>query len=264
MNIGHDATHPEPAASSRAATQPPITPPRPARAQQSRALERRQAIVETTWQLISQRGFDATSVNTIISELGISKGSFYHHFQSKAAVLDALVERLTTDVTRRVQEDNAHAPAITRLNAFIQSGWQWHEEHAAISAEMFTVMLRPENSTLMVQITATEQRVFRPLLEDIISQGIAEHSFEVPNATIATDFLMPLLSDSLLRISRAAINGDLNTARFVAQINFLRVSLERMLGAAPESLAASIPNEHAMSLVVEFLSHFQTAPASDK
>ena len=232
--------------------------------QQARAVERRQAIVETTWQLISQRGFDATSVNTIISELGISKGSFYHHFQSKAAVLDALVEMLTTDVSRRVQIDNADAPAIARLNAFIQSGWQWHEEHAAISAEMFTVMLRPENSALMLRISATEQRVFRPLLEDIIAQGIAERSFDVPNATIAADFLIPLLNDSLLRVCRAAINGDLDTAGFVAQIDFLRESLERMLGAQRGSLAASIPDTRALGLVVKFLGHFQTTPARDK
>ena len=231
--------------------------PQQTRARQTRALERRQAILETTWQLICTRGFDATGVNNIISELGISKGSFYHHFHSKAAVLDAVIEMLTTDVIRRVQADNARAPAVARLNALIQSGWQWHEEHAAISAEMFTVMMRPENTALLLQISATEQRVLRPLFENIIAQGIAEQSFDVPDATIATDFLLPFVDATLLRISRNAINGDLDTTGFIAQINFLRQSLERMLGAPAGALAAAVPDEQTLGLVVAFLDYFQ-------
>lgn len=225
---------------------------------QTRSRVRRQAIIDTAWRLISTRGFDATSVNTIISELGISKGSFYHHFQNKAAVLDAVTELLTRDVSRRVQADHAHASALTRLNAFIRSGWQWQQEHAAISAEMFIVMLRPENLTLMLQITNTEQRVLRPFLHDIIAQGIAEQSFNVPDAEIAADFLMPIFSDTLVRICSAAINNELDAAGFIRQIDFLRLSVERILGAADGALAPSIPDHHSMGLAVEFLNRFQT------
>ncbi len=233
---------------------------KPAPRRQDRAIARREAIIETTWQLISHRGIDATSVNTIISELGISKGSFYHHFPSKAAVLDAVAEMLTTDVVRRVAADNENTPALNRLNAFVQSGWQWHEQHADVSADIVNVLLRPENSALLQQLTATEQRLYRPLLEDIIAQGMAEKIFDVSDAAIATNFVIPLLSDNLLRMISAVMNGELDAPGFVAQLDFLRQSLERVLGAPKNALLSLIPLAETPELVADLFKHFQARP----
>lgn len=231
--------------------------PKPEPKRQERAIARREAILETAWQLIGERGLDATSVNTVISELGISKGSFYHHFPSKAALLDAIVAMLTHDALQRVTIDNANTPAIDRLNAYIQSGWQWHEEHVAVSADMLTVMLRPENSTLLQQISATEQRIVRPLLENIIAQGIEEKSFDVSDAGIATEFVLPLLSDSLLRVVSAALDGTLDQQGFIAQLEFLGQSLGRILGAPPNALVELVPNANTPELVADLFEHFE-------
>jgi len=231
---------------------------KPAPRRQNRAIARREAIIETTWQLISSRGFDATSVNTIISELGISKGSFYHHFPSKAAVLEAVTEMLTADVVRRVAADNANASALNRLNAFIQSGWQWHEEHTTVSADMANVLLRPENSALLAQLTTTEQNLCRPLLANIITQGMAEQSFDVSDAAIATEFVLPLLSDNLLRMISTVIRGELDAQGFLAQLDFLRQSLERVLGAPANTLLEPIPLAEAPQLVTDLFNHFET------
>ena len=40
------------------------------------------------------------------------------------------------------------------------------------STQIFYVMLKPENSELRQRVSATEQCVCQPLLEDIITQGI--------------------------------------------------------------------------------------------
>ena len=117
-------------------------------------------------------------------------------------------------------------------------------------------MLRPENAMLLQQINATEQRVVRPLFEDIIAQGIKEQSFDVADPIIATDFVMPLLSDSLLRMISAAIGGTLDQAGFVAHLEFLRQSLARILGAPPNALVELVPNANAPGLVADLFEHF--------
>jgi len=229
---------------------------------QSRASQRRKDIVTTAWRLIVERGYEATSLNTLIAELGISKGSLYHHFQSKAAVVDAVVEMLTTEVTQRVDADNQGAPAIDRLCAFIRSGWEWHDDHQSVSTEIFHVMLRPENSELLGRITKTERRVFHPVLNAIIEQGIAEGAFKVPNAALATDLLMPMLSDALLRSAGEIMQGQLDAPGFVAQLEFLQYALEQILGAAAGSMHAAIPaNALSLNDVDEFITLLQaTSP----
>lgn len=235
------------------------------RARPSRATQRRQDIVTTAWRLIVERGYEATSLNTLIAELGISKGSLYHHFQSKAAVVDAVVEMITTEVLQRVAADNEGAQAIDRLCAFIRSGWEWHDDHQSVSTEMFHVMLRPENTELLGRITRTERRVFRPLLEAIIEQGRKEGVFKVKNAALATDFLMPMLSDALIRSAGDIMQGKLDAQGFVGQLEFLQYALEQILGAAPGSLHHAIP-ANALSLddVNEFIKLLQsTAPSGE-
>lgn len=212
---------------------------------QTRSTNRRNAIVSAAWQLISERGYDDTSVNTIISELGISKGSFYHHFASKAAVIDAVVEMLTREVAQRVAADNLNASALVRLIAFIRAGREWHDEHTTVSTQITIVMLRPENTELLARITATERQVLRPLLEDIIDQGRTDNLFKVSSAALAADLLLPMLSDALVRIGREIIAGELAANRLIEQLKFLQYAVEQILGTPAGSLGGANPATQA-------------------
>jgi AcrR family transcriptional regulator len=59
-----------------------------------KADERRTEILDAAQGLFMGRGYDATTVNDLITAVGISKGAFYHHFASKDDVLRALVWRV--------------------------------------------------------------------------------------------------------------------------------------------------------------------------
>ena len=47
-------------------------------------------IVAAAWKLFYQQGYDNTTVEEIIAESGTSKGSFYHYFEGKDALLSSL------------------------------------------------------------------------------------------------------------------------------------------------------------------------------
>ncbi|MBE6799221.1 MAG: TetR/AcrR family transcriptional regulator [Ruminococcaceae bacterium] len=47
-------------------------------------------IVSAAWKLFYDKGYDATTVEDIVWESGTSKGSFYHYFESKDALLSSL------------------------------------------------------------------------------------------------------------------------------------------------------------------------------
>lgn len=53
----------------------------------------RKAIMDAAEALIYDHGFAATSVDAVIERAGVTKGAFFHHFKSKAALGLALVER---------------------------------------------------------------------------------------------------------------------------------------------------------------------------
>lgn len=60
----------------------------------------KQEILEASLELFSVHGFEATSIAQIASAVGIRKASLYSHFESKQAILDALVEELLQQYER--------------------------------------------------------------------------------------------------------------------------------------------------------------------
>ena len=51
-------------------------------------------ILEASLELFSVQGFEATSISQIAGAVGIRKASLYSHFESKQAILDALVQEV--------------------------------------------------------------------------------------------------------------------------------------------------------------------------
>ena len=50
----------------------------------------REKIIDTAWRLFHENGFSGTTINDIIREAEISKGTFYYYFRSKDDMLDTL------------------------------------------------------------------------------------------------------------------------------------------------------------------------------
>ena len=53
---------------------------------------RREEVIETAERLFYSRGYEKTSVQDILDEMHFSKGGFYHHFESKLQLLEAICE----------------------------------------------------------------------------------------------------------------------------------------------------------------------------
>ena len=47
-------------------------------------------IIEAAWRLFYRQGYDDTTVEEIIAESGTSRGSFYHYFEGKDALLSSV------------------------------------------------------------------------------------------------------------------------------------------------------------------------------
>ena len=65
----------------------------------------KQEILKASLELFSVQGFEATSISQIAGAVGIRKASLYSHFESKQAILDALVK----DVLEQYEEHSIFA-----------------------------------------------------------------------------------------------------------------------------------------------------------
>ncbi len=57
-----------------------------------------QKILDATLRLFLEKGYEQTTILDIVDEMGgLTRGAFYHHFESKEEVLDALTTKLFCD-----------------------------------------------------------------------------------------------------------------------------------------------------------------------
>lgn len=55
----------------------------------------REQILDTATRLFLQQGYEHTTIQNIIDQLGgLTKGAVYHHFSSKEAILNAVAARI--------------------------------------------------------------------------------------------------------------------------------------------------------------------------
>ncbi len=54
----------------------------------------KQKIIDVSWALFLEKGFEKTTVEDILKGVGISKGTFYHYFSGKDALLSTLADVL--------------------------------------------------------------------------------------------------------------------------------------------------------------------------
>lgn len=65
---------------------------------QKKALETKDKIYKAAYLLFKNYGFDNVSVDSIVESAGVSKGTFYVHFDSKSSLIHALSVDLVDDV----------------------------------------------------------------------------------------------------------------------------------------------------------------------
>ena len=60
--------------------------------------ETRERLVRTGRELFGERGYDATSIESILAAAGVARGALYHHFATKEALFDAVLDQLVAEI----------------------------------------------------------------------------------------------------------------------------------------------------------------------
>lgn len=90
----------------------PAQPQPPAsRRSQPRGVKSARKLLEVAAALFTSKGIDETTVDDIVASAGIAKGTFYHHYDSKAALLAALQSSVVADFHAHIEAALGDCPA---------------------------------------------------------------------------------------------------------------------------------------------------------
>ena len=86
--------------------------------------ERRQRILAAARAVFAKRGYHQSTVDDIVAEAGVARGTFYLYFEDKRAVLADLIDRFSSQITMavmRIDPDDASRTVAEQAHALIRA-----------------------------------------------------------------------------------------------------------------------------------------------
>src|SRR5437879_3492748 len=97
---------------------------------------RRDAFLDAAQRLVESKGYEAMSVQDVLDALEVSKGAFYHYFDSKQALLEAVVDRFADGGMASIAPilNDPKLPAITKLERGFSGigGWKAQKKEVVL------------------------------------------------------------------------------------------------------------------------------------
>lgn len=202
---------------------------------------RREELLGIAARLFGQAGYDATSIDDIIKDAGLSKGAFYHYFPSKDALLEALASRAAEQALQRLANvfSDPEMTAIQRLNAFLERGRRREEGESHVA--IFSAIFRPENLPLYHRLHAAVTRVMIPPLTRIIEQGVREGSMKSDYPATTAEIVLTLgatthdaVANLIAANNRTALLAALSA--FQMRLEQQGIAVDRILGLSDGSI----------------------------
>jgi len=165
---------------------------------------RKNEILAAAQRFFFQKGFDSTSIQDIIDELGIAKGTFYHYFNSKIDLLDQLMDSITDEMYAVlfpiVKSD---IPAIDKFNTMFREGTAFKMTNAEVFIIMLKALFKDENTILRTKMYRKMVEKLTPMYADIIKQGNDEGVFQVSMPRDIAELLLQVganLNETICRL----------------------------------------------------------------
>ena len=198
---------------------------------------RKEAFVEAATRLMQARGWEQVSIQDVLDAVEASRGAFYHYFDSKQALLEAVIERLVDAGLGSVAPTVADPslPAIPKLEALFAGIGRWKTERKGLVLALLKTWISDDNAIVRDKFRRGLSGRIVPMLAAVVEQGIEEGTFSATSPEETARILLMLL----LGFQEVA------TDMFVSEVTFetarhafasFNDAFERILGAPRGSI----------------------------
>lgn len=126
-------------------------------------------IIEAAWKLFYRYGYDDTTVDAIIKESGTSRGSFYHYFEGKDALLSSLSYLFDEKYEELMEELDPQMDSFDQLMFLNRELFAMIEN--SISLDLLARLYSSQLITRGDKHLLEHNRTYYKLLRQIIQQG---------------------------------------------------------------------------------------------
>ena len=203
---------------------------------------RKQQILETAEKMFCANGYEKTSVQDILDVIHLSKGSFYHHYDSKELLLKCICDKRAQASAEQLKTQQRLKSGIDGVNQVLSAMIPFNGTGLQFLTMIIPVYLLPEGQNVFRGYQEALKQVFLPLLMDSFDSALGSHEMfsEDPEFTagICLDMTNDLWYAVIGQMSRSAGKEDdsLDYGKILSLLEQYRNVLEKILTAPFGSL----------------------------
>jgi len=212
--------------------------------------KRKAEILQVASTLFAQKGYRKTTLNDIIGAVGCSKGSFYHHFESKLQVLQAIAEQhIHSDWTAYAAQS---LPAgIAKLNRLLYYACPFRPGEEEHIAAQLALGMQQEGAVISAHIRDARKAGFFAalvgLLGDMKEMGLAHYHNEcLPE--LLWDAHAAFLEAMMQESCRLVLSGGTPNSRLIEMLRAARFQWERLIDL-PYGSVEIIPADEMLAVL---------------
>lgn len=126
-------------------------------------------ITSVAWKLFYEKGYEATTVDQIINECGISKGNFYHYFSAKDELLNSLSEMLDEEYEKIMEKLDKDMNSFDKLIETTRHLFRFIEERVPV--DLLAILYSSQIIKKGQKHLLDQTRVYYRVLQQIITEG---------------------------------------------------------------------------------------------
>jgi AcrR family transcriptional regulator len=202
---------------------------------------RRDSFIDVAQRFIQAKGYEQMSIQDVLDELDASRGAFYHYFDSKAALLQAVVERMVDAVLSELEPliSDPDVPALDKLMGVFAGIARWKNARKELLLGLLQVWLSDENAIVREKLRQSMVARLAPLLAQIVRQGRDEGVFTVGPPDEVARVLVSLMqgaNEEAVRLFVARQAGTVSLADVESFVAAYAEAFERLLGLPAGSM----------------------------
>lgn len=218
-----------------AALRPPNEPTTIPRIVKAHAV-RRDELLDAATLLLARKGYEQLTVQDVIAHCGIAKGTLYHYFDSKQALLLGVIERLhdAVEAVLAPQLDDHSGTVVATLSRSFAAASAWERSNTPLLVALLPSLLKEENVALLRHVRTGFDTRLRPRLVALVERARAEGLSPVADPENTADLLLGVWATSTLTIPRLLARPLPSAAlreRLRELVSAHERATERLLGA---------------------------------
>ena len=199
-----------------------------------KGIERRDQIIEAAERLFYEKGYEQTSVQDVLDALSLSKGGFYHYFQSKIELLEAVCRRQSVrDAEEMTAAVARQEGAVAKLNTLLRYCGLLRADRMEFALLVLRVGYLGGSLQLRACLREGLMETALPMMREIILEGMAENVFFTRFPDDIGELILQLFANITDELAMLIASGapENQMGDMLTRLETYRCSVETLLGA---------------------------------